>query len=330
MAVTANIIRINKKVGDTVFGNSNKNRERKNLILPIFCILLFALFVVLMLWSRREDAADAKRLANLAAKQGELQGSEAEGQKNPNHTDTAEEENQTPEDAEKVEPTEPADENTTDAADEKENLEEENQEAAGIVCWGDDLINGDEAATYSYPAVLDNLLKEKGYELPVINKTLQGAGTLSMMTMAGVPENEVQNYVTAHQTAAQGAEIPITETGIRDLTPEQTERNDLDCIPIIFMGYYGGWNHDPVELAQQQEKILNTFPNQEKFLIAGTFPLDGSVDSATLDNVLSQKWGEHYISMASVTTNPAASYDGQADLAAAIVAKLEELGYIFK
>lgn len=310
-----------------MFGNSNKNRERKNLILPIFCILLFALFVVLMLWSRREDAADAKRLANLAAKQGELQGSEAEGQKNSNQTDTTEEENQTPEDAEKVEL---AEENTTDAADEKENLEAEKQEAAGIVCWGDDLINGVEAATYSYPAVLDNLLKEKGYELPVINKTLQGAGTLSMMTMAGVPENEVQNYVTAHQTAAQGTEIPITETGIRDLTPEQTERNDLDCIPIIFMGYYGGWNHDPAELAQQQEKILNTFPNQEKFLIAGTFPLDGSVDSATLDNVLSQKWGEHYISMASVTTNPAASYDGQADLAAAIVAKLEELGYIAK
>ena len=34
--------------------------------------------------------------------------------------------------------------------------------------------------------------------------------------------------------------------------------------------------------------------------------------------------------MASVTTNPAASYDGQADLAAVIVAKLEELGNISK
>ena len=149
-----------------------------------------------------------------------------------------------------------------------------------------------------------------------------------MMTMAGVPQEEVQGYIAAHQEEAQGQELPVTETGIRDLTPEQTQRNDLEYIPVIFMGYYGGWNHDPAELARQQEAILNTFPQQEQYIIAGTFPLDGSVDSATLDSVMSEKWGEHYISVASITSNPASTYEGQADLAAAILQKMKDLGYL--
>ena len=49
------------------------------------------------------------------------------------------------------------------------------QETAGIVCWGDDLTNGNVASTVSYVAVLENLLAEKGYDLPVINKTIQAA-----------------------------------------------------------------------------------------------------------------------------------------------------------
>ena len=54
---------------------------------------------------------------------------------------------------------------------------------SGIVCWGDDLINGEESNTYSYMAVLQKLLTDNGYNLTVINKTLQGGGTLSMMKL---------------------------------------------------------------------------------------------------------------------------------------------------
>ena len=108
-------------------------------------------------------------------------------------------------------------------------------------------------------AVLQKLLTDNGYNLTVINKTLQGGGTLSMMKMAGVSDETLQGYIAKHQQAANGAQLNVTETGIRDLTEEQTTRNDMDCVPVIFMGYYGGWNHDPAELAEQQEQILNTF-----------------------------------------------------------------------
>ena len=75
---------------------------------------------------------------------------------------------------------------------------------------------------------------------------------------------------------------------------------------------------------------MKTFPQQERFLIVGTRPLDGSVDSASLDAVMREKWGEHYISLAELTTEPAESYDTQAVMAQGIFQKLETLGYISK
>ena len=69
--------------------------------------------------------------------------------------------------------------------------------ASGIVCWGDDLINGEESNTYSYMAVLQKLLTDNGYNMTVINKTLQGGGTLSMMKMAGVSDETIQGYITS-------------------------------------------------------------------------------------------------------------------------------------
>ena len=302
--------------------NSNyQGGEGRNRLLLILCILLFILFGVLLLWSRRSNAAEADRLRELAAQeeQKDQTGDEAE-QDETQTEETAGEETEKNGDQQSQE--------QQTAEDEESETEETSTLAKGIVCWGDDLINGEESATHSYRAVLQNLLNESGYNLTVIDKTLQGAGTLSMMTMAGVPQEEVQSYITKHQEAAQGQELPVTETGIRDLTAEQTQRNDLEYVPVIFMGYYGGWNHDPAELASQQEAILNTFPQQDQYIIAGTFPLDGSVDSATLDSVMSEKWGDHYISMASITSNPASTYEGQADLAAAILQKMKDLGYL--
>ena len=206
----------------------------------------------------------------------------------------------------------------------------EKEEIKGIVCWGDDLMTADTTDQYSYMAVLQRILQEKGYDIPVINKTIQGGGTLSMMKMAGVSDSVLQGYISAHQQAANGAELSVMERGIRDLTPEQTERNDLECIPVIFMGYYGGWNHNPAELAEQQEHILKTFPDQERFLVVGTRPVDGSVDAPSLDQALQQKWGEHYISLAQTTTYPASTIEAQEIMAQTIIQKMEELGYLEK
>lgn len=287
--------------------NFHEREKKWNIIFLIFGIILMVLLVGMLYWSRETEAAESRRLQEMAKK--------TEDSAKTNAGTKVETEAEKPE----------------EVKEEPESVpEEEEKNPEGIVCWGDDLINGEASAKYSYKVVLQKLLEENGYTLPVQDKTLQGAGTLSMMTMAGVPAEEVQQFVTKHKEKAAGANLAVTETGIRDLTEEQTERTDINCIPVICMGYYGGWSHDPEELAQQQQKILDTFPNKEKFIIVGTRPMDGSVDAATLDAALKAKWGKNYISAAEVTTSPSSTYEAQAEIAQAVLDKLEELKYIQK
>ena len=331
--------------------NGNKrNSTKMNILLAIICILLIGVLGAIFVMSHESEKKEAQRLEELAGseqkgiedyeavkehaaeleKEDAAEDDSAETKDNSKtEKDAAEEDSAKSDksaDSEKTETTDNADSEETAAAE-----DDTEKEHSGIVCWGDDLINGTDSDTYSYMAVLQKLLTEKGYsDLTVINKTLQGGGTLSMMKMAGVSDDTIQGYITKHQQAANGAQLNVTETGIRDLTEEETNRNDMDCVPVIFMGYYGGWNHDPAELAEQQENILNTFQNKDDFIVVGTRPMDGTVSSADLDKVLSQKWGEHYISLASVTPQPASTKEAQQAMAEAVLQKLEDLGYISK
>lgn len=326
-------------------GRNRGNRKRTNILLAIVCVLLIGALGAILVMNRKTEEVESQRLEELAGDQqkgienyeavkehaAELEAEDAgadEAADSDSDTQSDKKEDSNADTKESEDAT--ADKNTEEeSADNTADTTETPREISGIVCWGDDLLNGSESDTYSYMAVLQKLLTEKGYtNLTVINKTLQGGGTLSMMKMAGVSDETLQGYITKHQQAANGAQLSITETGIRDLTEDQTTRNDMDCIPVIFMGYYGGWNHDPAELAEQQENILNTFQNKDEFIVVGTRPLDGTVTSDALDQVLSQKWGEHYISLAAVTPQPASTYEAQQAMAEAVLQKMEELGYL--
>ena len=335
--------------------------KKTNILLVIICILLVGALGAILVMNQKAEKEESQRLEEIAGDQqrgiedyeavkehaAELEAADAaldessddnadakSDKENNTESNTDKESKDADSDAGKDADNTDGNAEDADATAQNEDADTEDtaqksEEISGIVCWGDDLINGTESDTYSYMAVLQKLLTEKGYtDLTVINKTLQGGGTLSMMKMAGVGDDILQGYITKHQQAANGGQLNVTETGIRDLTEEELTRNDLDCIPVIFMGYYGGWNHDPAELAEQQENILNTFPNKDKFIVVGTRPLDGTVTSDALDQVLSQKWGEHYISLASVTPQPSATYEAQQAMAEAILAKMEELGYL--
>ena len=317
--------------------NRKKKGKKTNILLGFICILLVGLLGFLLAMNYQTEQEESQRLTELAGDQhigiedydavkehaAELEkaSKDEEESSETDNTDKKSKKNNQKEDTAEADDTENAEETAN---------EETARTISGVVCWGDDLINGDASNTYSYMAVLQKLLIDNGYNLTVVNKTLQAGGTLSMMKMAGVSDETLQGYITKHQQAANGAQLNVTETGIRDLTEEETTRNDMDCIPVIFMGYYGGWNHDPAELAEQQEQILNTFQYKDDFIVVGTIPLDGSVTADALDQVLSQKWGEHYISLASVTAQPSATYEAQQAMGEAVFNKLQELGYITK
>ena len=325
------------------FGKVSKIRKKKikktNILLGFICILLAVLLGFILVTSYKSEQKESRHLSEIADDQQsgiedyeevKERAKELEEISSEEAEDTEDVKSKNTEDTKDTEKTDTADTEDADKTEDTKDTKDETAAASGIVCWGDDLINGEESNTYSYMTVLQKLLTDNGYNMTVINKTLQGGGTLSMMKMAGVSDETIQGYITRHQQAANGAQLNVTETGIRDLTEEQTTRNDMDCIPVIFMGYYGGWNHDPAELADQQEQILNTFQNKDQFIVVGTRPMDGSVTSEALDQVLSQKWGEHYISLADVTAQPSSTYEAQQAMAEAILQKLQELNYISK
>lgn len=201
----------------------------------------------------------------------------------------------------------------------------------GISFWGDEFFTAENELQYSSRVKLEEKLKAEGYSLEYANKTLAGAGTLSVMKMAGVPQADLDKYIEKHKASAGSATLPVTETGIRDLTDEEMKRSDKDYIPVITMGYYGGWNKDPRELAEQQQKVLDTFgKNKDKFIIVGVRPMDGGVNIPEYESVMKETWGEHYISTIDICTVTTTTADGQTQVAEALYEKLLELGYIAK
>lgn len=285
-----------------------------NIFLALICLVLFGVFAGLLVWNHKTEAAESQRLRQ-----------QTEGTTGSETKDAAKQ------DSDKAQDTENSADNTEETEDtEAAESTESGETAAGLSFWGDEFFTTPEELPNSYRLKLEQMLTENGYTLELADKTLTGAGTLSMMKMAGVSQEDLDGYIAKHQEAAAGAELNITETGIRDLTAEQTARTEADYIPVIQMGYYGGWNHDPAELAEQEQKILDTFKNKDKFIIIGVRPLEGGGDMTAYEETMKNTWGEHYISTVDICTRTATTAEGQQEIAQAVYDKLIELGYITK
>lgn len=281
-----------------------------NFLLLILCAALTVALVGFIALDSKAEAAKSAKLVQEAKKGSEKETKDIKNEKEPEKGEGKKEEDQ-----KKEEPKEP----------------EKPQMPGGISFWGDEFFTAENELQYSSRVKLEEKLKAEGYTLEYANKTLAGAGTLSVMKMAGVSQIDLDKYIEQHKASAGGTTPPVTETGIRDLTAEEMERSDKDYIPVLTMGYYGGWNKDPKELAEQQQKVLDTFgANKDKFIIVGVRPMDGSVNIPEYEKVMKETWGEHYISTIDICTVTTTTADGQTQVADAVYDKLLELGYIAK
>lgn len=284
----------------------------------LVCIVLLAALGFFLLWDARSESEKSQKLQQEMIDMKENTPSD-QGQTTDENTGGTDQQTQ----SNSAEP------ETIETSAQPAVTAEPRAQAAGVACWGDTFYSGDDAG-YSYTAALQQVLNENGFSIPVASKTLEAADTLSVMKMAGVSQADLDAYVAAHQEAAGGS-APVTEVSIRDLTEEEMARTELEYLPVLFMGYYGGWNYDPQELIEQQQKVLDTFGTyKDQFVIVGLSPADGSVDTAAYDAALSAAWGEHYISAVSVCGSPVLSVEGQSELASAIYQKLIDLGYLTK
>ena len=196
----------------------------------------------------------------------------------------------------------------------------------GISWRGDEFLSGSDIEEKGAAALLEQRLADAGYHIQVENFSLTGAGTLSQLRLAGVSERDIQWYVEDHKEKESSAQ---TETGVREFSDEELARSDQGYFPIIFMGYYGGWNSDPQELADQIQLILDTYDNPEDYLVLGLHPVSGGKNPEGYAQVMEDTWEDHYLDLPEVLGDAtAASYEGQELIADAVFAKLTELGYL--
>lgn len=180
-----------------------KKIKKTNILLGFICVLLAILLGFILVTSYKSEQKESRHLSEIADdQQSGIEDYEAVKERAKELEEISSEEAEDTEDikSKNTEDTEKTDTAETEDADKTEDTKDETAAAAsGIVCWGDDLINGEESNTYSYMEVLQKLLTDNGYNMTVINKTLQGGGTLSMMKMAGVRHSfdrahDIQEY----------------------------------------------------------------------------------------------------------------------------------------
>lgn len=222
----------------------------------------------------------------------------------------------------------PASQDTSQAETDPEDSREAaaSTDITGISWRGDEFLSGSDIEEKGAAALLEQRLADAGYHIQVENFSLTGAGTLSQLRLAGVSERDIQWYVEDHKEKESSAQ---TETGVREFSDEELARSDQGYFPIIFMGYYGGWNSDPQELADQIQLILDTYDNPEDYLVLGLHPVSGGKNPEGYAQVMEDTWEDHYLDLPEVLGDAtAASYEGQELIADAVFAKLTELGYL--
>lgn len=191
---------------------------------------------------------------------------------------------------------------------------------------GDSYMEDDADKANGYPAKLQALLQAAGSDMTVEDDTWDMAGTLSQMSLAGIDQQTVQNYINNH---AQNGLTDSYDTIVRaDISEYLKDRDDKSYLPVLTMGYHGGWGNDLNELIEQEKAVLGTYENGTRdYLVLGSYP-SGWTDHNAYDTAMTQAFGSHYISLNSTVTASMMTNDGRQQIAQTIFNKLKELGYI--
>ena len=212
-----------------------------------------------------------------------------------------------------------------------------------ISCRGESWAPDSNDKEDGWPAILGAMLEENGISAAVSDYTWDMAGTLSQMRFADVPEETVNSYIEAHNE--NGLRGYLYETTVRDdLEESYIEREDYESIPVICIGYNGGYGVSSAELIEQQSLILNTYTLQAanatdqengvddgdmgisgKYLIVGHLPA-GWRDVNNYETRMKNAWGDHFVSLNEIEGD-VVSREYREAVADTIYNKLVEMGY---
>lgn len=302
-----------------------RNRKKnpfQNVVLIILCLILCVALGIFLMWNQREEKRNIQELKRQALEETASVG-DTGGETGEPGNGGADASQQNPGQGEN---TGAAQENG-DASGNPGGTSTDPQEITGISLRGDCFVEEKVQDKKGYAAQFQELMQKEGKNLAVWDYTMSEAGSMTQLRLAGVPTTELDAYVAKHKEAAGETDISIFETKIRDLSEEELVREDQQGIPVICMGYYGGWNGDLEELCQQQQRMLDTYSQKEKYIILGVYP-SGYSNKEAYDQMMTQKWGEHYLAAQEKIESPVLSDEGQKEIAEAIYEKMTELEYL--
>ena len=316
-------------------------------IMSVLIIVLSATLLYTLLSYRNEQRARTKALKEQSEQymQGEIP-AEVTAEESSDSAANASEENRAVQ-ADAAEQTNDTAANETASQTAKEEAAQELPIA--ISCRGESWAPDGNDREDGWPAILGSMLEENGISAAVSDYTWDMAGTLSQMRFADIPEETVDSYIEAH--SANGMRGYLYETTVRDdLEESYIEREDFESIPVICIGYNGGYGMSSAELIEQQGLILNTYTLQAadtdsdseadsensvddgemgisgKYLIVGHLPA-GWKDLNNYENRMKTAWGDHFVSLNEIKGD-LSSREYREAVAETIYNKLIEMGYI--
>ncbi|MEE3419774.1 MAG: hypothetical protein VZR02_01520 [Lachnospiraceae bacterium] len=297
--------------------------RRSHTLTVILCFVLIAILGVFMVFTRRDKQEKIRELQ----KTSEVIASSDEDSFT---TDVAESTASTTAEEATSSVTAPAE--STPATSEVESVAESMTESVpaaataldGISLRGETFTTLPDAGASAYPTLLAAELKAIGVTKGTIKDyTVNQCGSMSHLKKAGVDDTTLQAFIAAHQASKQTA--TSTETKLRDFTAEELTRDDQNALPIICIGYYGGWGNNPDELVQQVQDLLKTYSQQDKYIVIGCYPA-GYAGGEAYNAALSKAFGIHLIDASGNNWNKVDKASRQG-IAKAVAAKIKELGY---
>ena len=192
---------------------------------------------------------------------------------------------------------------------------------------GDAFLPDDQVQENGIGALLKKKLDDQQIDMQVRDYSMYQAGSMAQLRLAGVDETVIEGYLKRHADNEKNMDLSVFETKVRAAEDMNLEREDQEAIPVICMGYYGGWYNDPEELIKQIQDILGTYAQQEKYLVAGLYP-QVDVDKELYKTKMEEAWGDHYLQLDDVIDHSPSKKAGREDIAAAVFEKLQALGYL--
>ncbi|MCI6638958.1 MAG: hypothetical protein SOT60_09775 [Bilifractor sp.] len=318
---------------DAAEKGETKKRMKRQFILIILCILVAGGLIGFLFWNRNQQQTLSRTLQHEALQSESISDeayvSSASFTKR-SMTDAPASVSVQEESAEKVRTDSSAD---SSAAESDTDSHKKAAHAFQAVS-----IRGDGFSTYqenisesSVAANLQKLLVAGGSSMTVQDYTMDMAGSLSQMRKAQIPEEDINAYISKHRQNAGNTSLQETETIVRDLSADAVTRNDQSDLPVIGMGYKGGFGDDIHELVEQEKKILGTYSQQDDYIVLGYYPERFTSDEQhqSYDNAMKQAFGDHYVNVdAQVHTGSVTSAETRKAVAQALYDKMKELGYI--